>query len=133
MGAGKSPAKSCCQTAYRPQLPFVDHFHPSVSLQASQILMSQPPTGSADISLNTLVSFLDRFVYRNPKKQVQPKGASVMQPAAASDKSGMVVMQKGARSTEDGFVNSEKFWRKKIEEVPVDQVSRLPHCEKRQC
>ena len=45
-----------------------------------------------------------------------------MQPAAAGDRSGMVVNNKGARTGEDGFVNSEKFWRKKIEDVPVDQV-----------
>ncbi len=108
------------------QIPFLDHFHPSVSLQASQLLLSQPLTGSPDISLNTLVSFLDRFVYRNPKKNLQPKGASIMQPAAASDMSGMIVKNKGARSGEDGFVNTEKFWRKKIEEVPVDQVN--PSC-----
>lgn len=103
-------------------IPLTTHFHPSVSLQAQQLLMSQPITGSPDISLNTLVSFLDRFVYRNPKKTVQPKGASIMQPAAANDRSGMVVNNRGARSGDDGFVNSEKFWRKKIEDVPVDQV-----------
>jgi ribosome biogenesis protein MAK21 len=105
------------------QMPFLNHFHPSVSLQANQLLLSQPLTGSADISLNTLVSFLDRFVYRNPKKTLQPKGASIMQPAAAGDSSGMIVNNKGARSAEGTYVNSEAFWRKKIADVPVDQVS----------
>lgn len=106
-------------------MPFVNHFHPSVSLQANQLLLSQPLTGSADISLNTLVSFLDRFVYRNPKKTLQPKGASIMQPAAAGDTSGMVVNNKGARSADGTYVNSEAFWRKKIADVPVDQVRIL--------
>jgi len=46
-----------------------------------------------------------------------------MQPAGASDTSGMIVKNKGARSGNEGFVNTEKFWRKKIEDVPVDQVS----------
>lgn len=45
-----------------------------------------------------------------------------MQPAAVYDRSGMLVSSKGARTGEDGFVNSEKFWRKKIEDVPVDQA-----------
>lgn len=107
------------------QIPFLYHFHPSVSLQVSQLLLSQPLTGSPDISLNSLVSFLDRFVYRNPKKNLQPKGASIMQPAAAGDVSGMIVKNNGARTAEDSFVNSEKFWRKKIADVPVDQVSEL--------
>lgn len=68
------------------------------------------------------MSFLDRFVYRNPKKNLQPKGASIMQPAAAGDKSGMIVQNRGARSDDSGFVNSEKFWRKKVQDVPADQV-----------
>lgn len=45
-----------------------------------------------------------------------------MQPAAASDVSGMVFNKKGARSAESNYVNSESFWRKKITDVPVDQV-----------
>lgn len=49
-----------------------------------------------------------------------------MQPAAAGDTSGMVVNKKGARSAEGTYVNSEAFWRKKIADVPVDQVSFLP-------
>jgi len=48
-----------------------------------------------------------------------------MQPAAAGDTSGMVVNKKGARSAEGTYVNSEAFWRKKIADVPVDQVSVL--------
>ena len=49
-----------------------------------------------------------------------------MQPAAAVDNSGMVVKNKGAKTGEAGYVNSETFWRKKIEDVPVDQVSWDP-------
>nr|XP_019043464.1 ribosome biogenesis protein MAK21 [Kwoniella bestiolae CBS 10118]OCF22394.1 ribosome biogenesis protein MAK21 [Kwoniella bestiolae CBS 10118] len=106
-------------------IPFLNHFHPSVSLQANQLLLSQPLTGSSDISLNSLVSFLDRFVYRNPKKTLQPKGASIMQPAAVSDKSGMIIQNKGAKSAtgEAGLmVNSESFWRKKVDDVPVEMM-----------
>ncbi|WVQ74310.1 hypothetical protein IAR50_003908 [Cryptococcus sp. DSM 104548] len=99
--------------------PFLNHFHPSVSLQAHQLLISQPVTGSPDISLNTLIAFLDRFVYRNPKKTLQPKGASIMQPAAASDKSGMIVKGEGEAGV---MVNSEAFWKKKIDDVPVEMM-----------
>ncbi len=49
-----------------------------------------------------------------------------MQPSAASDKSGMIINHKGARSLEEsgggGYVNSENFWRMKIENVPADQL-----------
>jgi ribosome biogenesis protein MAK21 len=104
-------------------LPLTQHFHPSISLLSTQLLLSQPLSGSADISGNTLISFLDKFVYRNPKKNVAQKGASVMQPAAAAYDSGRIKMQKGAKvESEMGVVNSEAFWRKKVAEVPVDQV-----------
>jgi ribosome biogenesis protein MAK21 len=102
-------------------MPFLNHFHPSVSLQAQQLLMGQQLTGSPDISLNTLIAFLDKFVYRNPKKTAQPKGASIMQPAAVTDQQG-VVRSRGARTDESAYVNSEAFWRKKVEDVPVDQL-----------
>jgi ribosome biogenesis protein MAK21 len=102
-------------------LPFTTHFHPSVALQANQLLMGEQLTGSPDISLNTLISFLDKFVYRNPKKTAAAKGASIMQPAAVSDHTGTVIRMRGARAGGDA-VNSEAFWRKKVEDVPADQL-----------
>jgi hypothetical protein len=44
-----------------------------------------------------------------------------MQPAAASDRSGVVLMMKGSNGGE-AEVNSKEFWRKDVEDVPVDQV-----------
>jgi ribosome biogenesis protein MAK21 len=54
-----------------------------------------------------------------------------MQPAAAGDTSGMVVNKKGARAAEGTYVNSEAFWRKKIADVPVDQVCFHVSCRSR--
>lgn len=100
-----------------------------MAVQASELIaLKLPISGSADISQNTLVSFLDRFVYRNPKKHATAKGASIMQPAAAAlnGRAGaaVVVRSKGAKVAGDaaGYVNDEKFWKKKVEEVPADQV-----------
>ena len=51
-----------------------------------------------------------------------------MQPAAAAlnGRAGaaVVVRSKGAKAAGDaaGYVNDEKFWKKKVEEVPADQV-----------
>lgn len=106
-------------------IPFVHHYHPSVSLQATQLLELQLPlSGSEDITQNTLVAFLDRFVYRNPKKVATAKGASIMQPAAVSRSGGTSVIKSksAAGATEAGYVNSEAFWRKKPEDVPADQL-----------
>lgn len=110
-------------------LPLTQHFHPSVSLQANQLLNSLPLTSNPDLTLNTLSHFLDRFVYRNPKKSTQ-KGNSAMQPMNGAAGSGgdpdtMVVRIKGQGIAKEEFANDEKFWRKKAGEVPVDQVSPI--------
>lgn len=50
-----------------------------------------------------------------------------MQPAAVG-RSGAtsVIKGKGSRVAQaDGYVNDEKFWNKKVEDVPADQVSRF--------
>jgi ribosome biogenesis protein MAK21 len=105
------------------QVPFLSHFHPSVSLLASQLIDGVPLTGSADLNLNTLIHFLDRFVYRNAKK-LKAKGASIMQPAAVSDKTGVVLNLKGPGTGME--VNSKEFWNQNVEDVPVDQVRLDP-------
>ncbi|PIL32656.1 hypothetical protein GSI_05360 [Ganoderma sinense ZZ0214-1] len=102
-------------------LPLLNHYHPTISLHAHQLLSSTPITSSPDLSLNTLSHFLDRFVYKNPKKP-KPKGQSAMQPSLdnASSAHG-VTLVKG----EAGLgvpVNDEKFWKRRVEDVPVDQV-----------
>lgn len=128
-------------TSGLPQVPFLHHYHPSVSLQAGQLLELQLPlSGSADISQNTLISFLDRFVYRNPKKHAMTKGASIMQPAAVTRGEGLsVIKNRGPRiggesgQIEAGFVNDERFWKKKEKDVPADQVGRwlvTCHCHR---
>lgn len=108
-----------------PQTPLLHHYHPSISLHAHQLLSSEPLTASADLSLNTLSHFLDRFVYKNPKKpsNAKPKGASIMQPAAgASDGTGVKLMKGEILGGAGVPVNEEKFWRRRVEDIPVDQV-----------
>ena len=99
-------------------IPFTKHYHPSVSIQANQLLNGQVVKTSPDLNLNTLMHFLDRFVYKNPKKDIKPKGASLMQPIAASDRSQTVSKVKGA--TRELMVNSNEFRRKKAENIAPD-------------
>ena len=99
------------------------HYHPAVSLHARQLLSSQPVTATPDLSLNTLSHFLDRFVYKNPKKP-KTKGASAMQPAASGiDGASGVKLMKGEVTNGEAPVNDEKFWKRRVEDVPVDEVS----------
>ncbi|KAG6819264.1 hypothetical protein H0H93_013579 [Arthromyces matolae] len=105
--------------------PLLHHYHPAVSLHAKQLLTAQPLTASADLTQNTLSHFLDRFVYKNPKKIKEDggktKGASAMQPAASGLDGTGVKLLKG--EVEDAaLMNETQFLKKKAEEVPVDQV-----------
>ncbi|KAJ7611600.1 CBF/Mak21 family-domain-containing protein [Roridomyces roridus] len=113
--------------------PLLHHYHPAISLHAKQLLSSQPLTANADLSLNTVSHFLDRFVYKNPKK-VKPnasntnvvigkgKGASAMQPAASGLEGGCVKLMKGEMGDLEVRVNEGQFLRKKESDVPVDQL-----------
>ncbi|KAI1303890.1 hypothetical protein EDD11_005296 [Mortierella claussenii] len=106
--------------------PFLSHFHPTVSLYAAHILSVQPIEGKPEFFQHALIHFLNRMVYKNPKKQrddvntaLGTKGSSIMQPMAAHR--GMSIMLKKGGGN-DVNVNTEAFWRKKEEDVPVDQM-----------
>ncbi|KAH8104675.1 CBF-domain-containing protein [Cristinia sonorae] len=103
-------------------IPLTYHYHPSVSLHARQLLSSIPITASADLSINTLSHFLDRFVFKNPKKP-KAKGASAMQPAATTaDSASGVKLIKGEALGQGGPVNEESWWKRRVEDVPADEV-----------
>lgn len=102
--------------------PFLLHYHPSVSLFATRLLthIGMPP--KPDLSLNTLIHFLDRFVYRNPKATNAPRGASIMQPMAGGDSNALLVSAYSNRSSTRQPVNSETFWKQPSERVNADEV-----------
>ncbi|KAJ7221697.1 CBF/Mak21 family-domain-containing protein [Mycena pura] len=111
--------------------PLLHHYHPAISLHARQLLSGQPLTTNADLSLNTISHFLDRFVYKNPKQVKQQnanvvtgkgKGSSAMQPAASGLEGGGVKLMKGEAGDAEGRVNESAFLRKKESDVPVDQL-----------
>lgn len=116
------------------QTPLLRHYHPTISLHAQQLLASQPLTASADLSLNTLSHFLDRFVYKNAKKMPadatgingkgKGRGVSAMQPAASGIE-GVKLMKGDAVGGEDLLMNEDRFLKKRAEDVPVDQVRLL--------
>ncbi|CAE6412353.1 unnamed protein product [Rhizoctonia solani] len=101
-------------------LPFLHHYHPSVSLHARQLLTGAQITATADLGLNTLTHFLDRFVYRNPKKP-KARPVSVMHPAAHDPDGTRVRLMKDTVDTTP-TVNDESFWKKSVKDVPADQL-----------
>jgi ribosome biogenesis protein MAK21 len=65
-------------------------------------------------------------VYKNPKKP-KPRGASAMQPAAAlgNDVGTTVRLIKGINGEGLATVNQDDFWRKKVADIPANQVGDL--------
>jgi ribosome biogenesis protein MAK21 len=97
------------------------HFHPSVALFATRLLRREPMPSKPDLSLHTLIHFLDRFVYRNAKSSsVAPRGISIMQPLGGGDASGVILSARSGKSLAP--VNTESFWKKRVEDVAADEV-----------
>jgi ribosome biogenesis protein MAK21 len=104
-------------------LPFLQHFHPSVSLFAEALLLDKSMPPKPDTTHYTLMHFLDRFVYRSPRSKASATmhGSSIMQPMAGSDAADLLV-KPGREGTTRATINTEDFWQKKIEDVAVDEV-----------
>ena len=101
-------------------IPFQAHFHPSVAVSAEHLARHAKLPGKPDLELHTLVHFLDRFVYRNPKAAtLNLRGSSVMQPLAGGDATGILV---ASGSHVQLPVNSEKFWARMGGDVPAEDV-----------
>ncbi|XP_060535231.1 CCAAT/enhancer-binding protein zeta [Cylas formicarius] len=61
--------------AYTELLPLARHFHPTVSLYAKNLLEGAPIKYSGDpLKDFTLIRFLERFVFKNPKKSEEKPG-----------------------------------------------------------
>lgn len=108
-------------TALWDVLPLVHHFHPSVALNARQLLAGEIVTSSADLTQHTLMHFLDRFVFRNPKKNVSLKGPSIMQPALGGNADGDFRVRSHVPRPGQQAVNTAEFWNSAPEKVPVNE------------
>ncbi|KAM3603557.1 uncharacterized protein V6R79_024729 [Siganus canaliculatus] len=88
---------------------FASHFHPSVALFAQTILQGDSILYTGDpLQDFTLIRFLDRFVFRNPK---QLKGKQTTEAFA---------VKKSALSSLP--VHSEEFLSKDESQIPVDEI-----------
>jgi len=116
----------CCKLFLSPadriQVPFLAHFHPSVSLFATRLMSGDKMPPRPDLVSHTLSNFLDRFVYRNAKAAAGgPRGSSIMQPLSGGASHGVLLSSKAINHTQVP-VNTETFWHKKAENVAVDEV-----------
>ncbi|KAI9886306.1 MAG: hypothetical protein M1823_001915 [Watsoniomyces obsoletus] len=102
-------------------LPFLNHFHPSVKLFASRLLLNEPKPPKPDLSLHTLIHFLDRFVYRNVKSNPALRGASVMQPLHGDNEHGVLLLNRDSGKAQ-APLNTAEFLAKRVEDISVDEV-----------
>ena len=108
--------KSCAWELW----PFLAHFHPSVTVSADRYIEHGKMPGKPDLTLHTLVHFLDRFVYRNAKlSDTKMRGSSIMQPMA-SDNSRAVLIS--SSNTNKLSVNSAEFKAKKGDDVAAEDL-----------
>ncbi|PSN59746.1 CBF-domain-containing protein [Corynespora cassiicola Philippines] len=112
-------------------LPLQAHYHPSVHVLASKIINQEPIKEKPDPTIYTLMNFLDKFSFRNAKSKAQSThGSSIMQPMAGTSKAAdyLITARDGDKAHEP--VNSEQFWRKKLDDVRVDEVFFHTYFEK---
>lgn len=104
-------------------LPISVHYHPSVSLFANTLLTHRPLPPKPDLASHTLVHFLDRFVYRNPKATAAARGGSIMQPLSSftTDKT-LISSTSSLRARNNQPVNSESFWKMDKDQVGADEA-----------
>lgn len=101
-------------------IPFLAHFHPSVSVNAEHIIRHAKLPGKPNLELHTVIHFLDRFAYRNAKiGSSNLRGSSIMQPLAGGDTAGLLVR---SASHDQLPVNSEKFWNRNSMDVPAEDA-----------
>ena len=89
---------------------------------ADRLLSGEKMPPKPDLASHTLAHFLDRFVYRNAKASSGSlRGSSIMQPLSGGDSKGILLSNRTNQSSHVPL-NSEAFWRKKAEDVAVDEV-----------
>ena len=112
-------------------LPLQAHYHPSVHVLASRIVNQELIKEKPDPTIYTLMNFLDKFSFRNAKTKSQAAhGSSIMQPMSGTSKAAdyLITARDGDRMHDP--LNSEQFWRRKVDDVRVDEVFFHTYFEK---
>lgn len=103
-------------------VPYFTHFHPSVSVFAANLLVRQKTLPKPELANHTLMHFLDKFVYKNPKAADSKRGGSIMQPVLAAGSSAHVVVSGKSSAKQQATVNSAAFWNMKQQDVAAEDV-----------
>jgi ribosome biogenesis protein MAK21 len=112
-------------------MPLQTHYHPSVHVLASKLIQQEPIKEKPDPTIYTLMNFLDKFSFRNAKSKTQAvHGSSIMQPMSGTSKAADYLISSRDGDKMHDPLNSEAFWRKKVDDVRVDEVFFHTYFEK---
>jgi ribosome biogenesis protein MAK21 len=103
-------------------MPYFEHYHPSVVNLASNLLSPHGHLPKPDLASHTLIHFLDKFVYRNPKTGDGAKGSSIMQPVLAEGSAAHIVTAGKVGAHHKPTVNSAEFWNKKVQDIAAEDI-----------
>jgi ribosome biogenesis protein MAK21 len=94
-----------------------------VAVFAAALADKDQKTQKPDLDSHSLIRFLDKFVYRNPKAADSTRGTSIMQPLHTTKDTGDIWLGSSrATGTTTSAINSAAFWNKKQENVAAEDV-----------
>jgi ribosome biogenesis protein MAK21 len=79
-------------------------------------------TEKPDLESHSLIRFLDKFAYRNPKTKEATRGGSIMQPLQTGSGGSDIWLRSKSAQASGTTVNNASFWSKKIENVAAEDV-----------
>lgn len=110
-------------SVYTELLNLKAHYHPTVKLFTEQILNGQKITYTGDpLKDFTLLRFLDRFVFKNPKKKEEPQ--AIMN----TFNKRKLYAPSGAKSLP---VTSLSYLTRKVEKIPADELFLYNYLQKK--
>lgn len=104
--------------------PMLQHYHPSVGLFSQKLISREQMPPIPDLQQNTLIHFLDRFAFKNPKAShaETAKGISVMQPMAAARDGAVLVTAFSGASRAEKPVYMDAFRQQESSQVAPDEA-----------
>lgn len=89
---------------------------------ASSVMGADVATEKPDLESHSLIRFLDKFAYRNPKTKELTRGGSIMQPLQVSNSGSDTWLRSKSTLASGAPVNNPSFWSKKVENVAAEDT-----------
>ncbi|XP_039761628.1 CCAAT/enhancer-binding protein zeta [Pararge aegeria] len=119
-------------TAYLELLPLANHFHPTVKLFAEKLIHDQIIQYSGDPLKDFAgIRFLDRFVFKNPKKRTDDQVEGEVKRVKGSHPKFAVRKNYMAKGIKSISVNSSTYLNEDAKRIPVDEKFLYDFLQKR--